>query len=261
MRRPLAVVASSLLLAGCITLPFMPGGWGERSEELYEDVNALSPADRDLIGKWRVVAQFSADGGAGGADQIGKTVKLQERMATDLPGRRCSSATLGMGERLLPDGSRFAMAARGLLSPEGARPTLVLRCGSRPFGEYLVRPDGTLLGRHGDSYLLLARDGAVSARGYSADGPTMDAPRKPQPPVALHLSSEISLEAAKMEWRHLKRRYSMLKALKPKYKALDVPGKGHFVRLYAVGEGGKARWICKELKKKGKYCGIMPVPK
>ena len=254
MRRLLLLVGTTLMLGGCITLPFMQGD-GAVVDEL--PMSALSPVDRALVGKWRVTAQFSSDGGMNGASMIGKVVKIQEQMATDLPGRRCSSATLGMSELMLPDGGRYGAAARGLLSPEGERPLLVVRCGSRSFGDYLVRPDGTLLGRYSDGYVLLSREGGVSMMGSS--GSKMSG--KPRPPVALHLSSEISLEAAKMEWRHLKREYSMLKALKPKYQALDVPGKGHFVRVYAVGEGGKARWICKELKKKGKYCGVMPVPK
>ena len=261
MKRPLAVVATSLLLAGCITLPSFMRGGGEMTDESTMEMGGLAPVDRELVGKWRVIAQFPVDGDRGAMDHVGKMVKVQERMATDLPGRRCSSATLGMSERILPDGGRFGMAAQGLLAPEGRLPMLVLRCGSRPFGEYLVRADGTLLGRHGDDYLLLTRVGGASAEAMSmADEPAPMA-SKPQPPVALHLSSEISLEAAKMEWRNLKREYSMLKALKPKYQALDVPGKGHFVRVYAVGEGGKAKWICKELKKKGRYCGVMAVPK
>ena len=221
----------------------------------------LSPADRGLVGKWRVLALFPSEGGMGDGAMLGKTVKLQEQMATDLPGRRCSSATLGMSELMLPDGGRYGSAARGLLVPEGPRPLLVVRCGSRPFGDYLVRPDGTLLARYSDGYALLGRDDGSVGMMASSGGATMEGARAPQPPVALHLSSEISLEAAKMEWRTLTREYSMLKALEPKFQALDVPGKGHFVRLYGVGEGGKARWICKELKAKGHYCGVMPVPK
>ncbi|GAB6043269.1 hypothetical protein [Endothiovibrio diazotrophicus] len=259
MRRLLPVVVASLLFGGCTSLPFLGGFGGGMEGESMVTMESLSPVDRDLIGHWKVVAQFGNAGEDGDMDMIGKTVRLQEQMATDLPGRRCSSATLGLSELMLPDGGRYGAAARGLLAPEGPRPLLVVRCGSRPFGEYLIRPDGTLLARHGEGYLLLAREGeSMSSTGASMTG---EAPRKPQPPVALHLSSEISPEAAKMEWRSLTRKYSMLKALEPRYQSLDIPGKGHFVRVYGVGEGGKARWICKQLKKKGQYCAVMRVPK
>ena len=251
MRRLLLLAVSTLLLGGCVTLPFMQGD-GSVVDEV--PMSALSPVDRGLIGKWRVSAQFPFDAGMGDNAMIGKVVKLQEQMATDLPGRRCSSATLGMSRLMLPDGGRYGAAARGLLAAEGSAPLLVVRCGSRAFGDYLVRPDGTLLARYADGYALLTRDGGMGMMGGSSSS-------KPRKPVALHLSSEISPEAAKMEWRRLKREFSMLKQLSPKYHSLDVPGKGHFVRVYAIGEGGKARRICKALKKKGQYCGVMPIPK
>ena len=81
----------------------------------------------------------------------------------------------------------------------------------------------------------------------------------PAPGTAVHLASYKGESAAKRGWKILLGDYDELDPLSPLYVAVDVPGKGPIIRLYATG-GDKADLakICAALKAKKVYCALNP---
>jgi hypothetical protein len=81
----------------------------------------------------------------------------------------------------------------------------------------------------------------------------------PAPGTALHLASYKGESAAKRGWKILLGEYDELDPLSPLYVAVDVPGKGSIIRLYATGadEAGLSK-ICTALKAKKVYCALKP---
>jgi len=81
----------------------------------------------------------------------------------------------------------------------------------------------------------------------------------PAPGTAMHLASYKGESAAKRGWKILLGEYDELDPLSPLYVAVDVPGKGAIIRLYATGEdeAGLAK-ICAALQAKKVYCALKP---
>lgn len=81
----------------------------------------------------------------------------------------------------------------------------------------------------------------------------------PAPGTAIHLASYKGESAAKRGWKILLGDYDELDPLSPLYVAVDVPGKGAIIRLYATGEdkAGLSK-ICTALKAKKVYCTLNP---
>lgn len=81
----------------------------------------------------------------------------------------------------------------------------------------------------------------------------------PAPGTAVHLASYKGESAAKRGWKILLGEYDELDPLSPLYVAVDVPGKGPIIRLYATG-GDKAELakICSALKARKVYCALNP---
>jgi hypothetical protein len=77
--------------------------------------------------------------------------------------------------------------------------------------------------------------------------------------TAVHLASYKGESAAKRGWKILLGDYDELDPLSPLYVAVDVPGKGPIIRLYATGgnKAGLAK-ICAALKAKKVYCALNP---
>ncbi|MDY0884173.1 hypothetical protein ACFPL7_01730 [Dongia soli] len=85
--------------------------------------------------------------------------------------------------------------------------------------------------------------------------------RRPPPGTAIHLASYKDIGWARRGWKILSARYRELTPLMPLYVAVDLPGKGHLVRLYGTAPAGGAvdlGGICRELKTAGAYCSLNP---
>jgi len=73
--------------------------------------------------------------------------------------------------------------------------------------------------------------------------------------TAIHLASYREIGSAKRGWQILSSSYKELVPLKPLYVAVDVPGKGHVLRLYGTGTDAAAlKTICTEMHAQGAYC-------
>jgi hypothetical protein len=86
-----------------------------------------------------------------------------------------------------------------------------------------------------------------------------DGSKLPAAGSAIHLASYKGESAAKRGWKILLGEYDELDPLSPLYVAVDVPGKGVIIRLYASGasEADLAK-ICAALKAKKVYCALNP---
>jgi hypothetical protein len=73
--------------------------------------------------------------------------------------------------------------------------------------------------------------------------------------TAIHLASYREIGSAKRGWQILSKSYKELVPLKPLYVAVDLPGKGHILRLYGTGSDATSlKTICREMHEDGAYC-------
>lgn len=73
--------------------------------------------------------------------------------------------------------------------------------------------------------------------------------------TAIHLASYRELGSAERGWQILSKSYKELVPLKPLYVAVDLPGKGHILRLYGTGsDAASLKTICNEMHADGAYC-------
>jgi hypothetical protein len=73
--------------------------------------------------------------------------------------------------------------------------------------------------------------------------------------TAIHLASYREIGSAKRGWQILSKSYKELIPLKPLYVAVDIPGKGHMLRLYGTGtDAASLKTICSEMQAEGAYC-------
>ncbi len=76
----------------------------------------------------------------------------------------------------------------------------------------------------------------------------------PKAAVAAHLASYTHRDRARAGWDLLSRDEDRFRDLSPRVRQVDIPGRGRFYRLYAVGDAAKLRGLCKSLVLRGKYC-------
>ncbi len=72
--------------------------------------------------------------------------------------------------------------------------------------------------------------------------------------VAAHLASYRLRDRARAGWDLLSVDEEGVRDLKPRVRQVDIPGRGRFYRLYAVGDAARLRRLCKSLVLRGKYC-------
>ncbi|HVI88094.1 MAG TPA: hypothetical protein VM659_07315 [Dongiaceae bacterium] len=73
--------------------------------------------------------------------------------------------------------------------------------------------------------------------------------------TAIHLASYREIASAQRGWQILSKSYHELAPLKPLYVAVDLPGKGHVLRLYGTGADARVlKEICHEMQTAGAYC-------
>lgn len=85
--------------------------------------------------------------------------------------------------------------------------------------------------------------------------------QRPVPNTAIHLASYKDIGWARRGWKILSAGYRELAPLTPLYVAVDLPGKGHMVRLYGTATKGSdvnLSGICHQLQKAGAYCSLNP---
>lgn len=78
--------------------------------------------------------------------------------------------------------------------------------------------------------------------------------------VAAHLASYRQRGRARVGWDLLSADEEGLRDLKPRVRQVDIPGRGRFYRLYAVGAAARLRSLCKSLVLRGKYCVLSRQP-
>ncbi len=76
----------------------------------------------------------------------------------------------------------------------------------------------------------------------------------PSGAVAAHLASYKHRDRARVGWDLLSLHEDALRELSPRVRQVDIPGRGRFYRLYAVGDAAKLRGLCQSLVLRGKYC-------
>ncbi len=75
-----------------------------------------------------------------------------------------------------------------------------------------------------------------------------------------HLASFTRRGRARTGWDLLALEIKGLRGLNPRVRQVDIPGRGRYFRLYAVGDAAKLRGLCKSLVRKNKYCVLSRQP-
>lgn len=100
-----------------------------------------------------------------------------------------------------------------------------------------------------------AAEPVVTAAPASGDGGVAVATELPANGTAIHLASYREIGSAQRGWQILTQHYRELLPLKPLYVAVDLPGKGHVLRLYGTGADATAlQEICRAMHTDGAYC-------
>ncbi|HVJ34637.1 MAG TPA: hypothetical protein VND94_16085 [Terriglobia bacterium] len=95
----------------------------------------------------------------------------------------------------------------------------------------------------------------VAAAPASGDGGVAVATELPVNGTAIHLASYREIGSAQRGWQILTQHYRELLPLKPLYVAVDLPGKGHVLRLYGTDADATAlQEICRTMHTDGAYC-------
>lgn len=96
---------------------------------------------------------------------------------------------------------------------------------------------------------------ALSVPAWAEDAATAPAAS----PAAVHIASYKSKATADLGWRVLADHYSGLLYAAPEIREVDLPGKGHFYRLFASGDPDLIKTLCASLKAHKLYCDPHPV--
>ena len=105
---------------------------------------------------------------------------------------------------------------------------------------------------------------ALPAAAFAADSapPELIGPQalaKTGDMASVHLASYRSRDMAEKGWKVLDDHYSGLIYFKPVIREVDLPGKGHFYRLFAEGEPAMIASLCASLKARKLYCDPHPI--
>lgn len=88
---------------------------------------------------------------------------------------------------------------------------------------------------------VLAEDAAPSAPSHEA-----------------HLASYRHKADAERGWKVLTEAYSSILYFHPAIREVDLPGKGHYFRLFASGDQQVMASLCQSMHEKKLYCVMMP---
>jgi hypothetical protein len=102
---------------------------------------------------------------------------------------------------------------------------------------------------------------SAKSTGDKGSGTAAVTTSRPAPGTAIHLASYKDIGWARRGWKILSASYGALAPLTPLYVAVDIPGKGHMVRLYgeaSKGSGINLSKVCHQLQAAGAYCSLNP---
>jgi len=245
-------------------------------------------------GQWVVTDVFGVGPSSPGSDRlVGQMLRLDAAQATDALGRSCSEPLWRASQATEADFLGAPTTAQAF--PELARTVKVLEliCGTESFGGFAEWRDGSLLTRSGPGVLRLERAEAVAARAAAKTMAAVPAPtpehmpehapehasghaaehHHPAEPAAaepaakemakeagpaklVYLASYGSEATAQRGWKTLAAKSPLLAGLQPATTSVDIPGKGHFIRLFAKAEDApQAAKLCAELKGEIADCG------
>lgn len=227
-------------------------------------------------GTWIVTDAFASGSVAdAGSAPRGQSVPMEAGRAGDAAGRVCPSPRYGRDRA--PLASVIGAAAPDWPGMGEKVAILQVECAGKPFATYAVMGDGALLTRYGPWVLRLEHGEKLAAN----PAPMMAEP--PAPPMAVavmppapppaaapaeaapaagprklvYLASYKTEDWAKKGWGILASHSAGLKTSEPVMKAVDLKGKGKFVRLFAAAkDDAAAKAICKELGKTVAECGV-----
>jgi hypothetical protein len=273
---PLLSLGALTLLGGCAApLQPMEGTWHH--------------------GTWIVTDAFASGGVADTASAPrGQPVPMEAGRAGDASGRVCPSPLYAEDRASLA--SVIGASAPDWPSMAEKVPVLLVECLGRLMATYAVMSDGALLTRYG-AWVLRLEHGeklATNPAPMMAEPvappmamtplPAMPPPARVEPPAVakvkppvvarveppaaaaapaashklVYLASYKSEDWARKGWGVLTGHSSSLKEAEPVMKAVEIQGKGTFVRLFASAkDDGAAKLICKELGKAITECGVM----
>lgn len=98
-------------------------------------------------------------------------------------------------------------------------------------------------------------------KGKEGTKPEAKPPGGWKPTPALHLASCLTPEAAAEQWRVLREDLPELRGLEGRYAAVEVPGRGRMIRVYAVGlDAPRLAKICAALQKREQFCKAGDLP-
>jgi len=108
---------------------------------------------------------------------------------------------------------------------------------------------------------------ALSASAWAEDAaPAAATPAPAAAPAAApvklyraHLASYRHQADADRGWKVLTAQYSSILYFKPGTEEIDLPGKGHFIRLFAEGDQNVMETLCKSMHEHKLYCVMFPV--
>ncbi|RAU23098.1 hypothetical protein CU669_02735 [Paramagnetospirillum kuznetsovii] len=230
-------------------------------------------------GTWVVTDSFPAGGVTDmGSSPLGQMVRMDAAMAGDVAGRACPWPSYGDSKGVLGSvvGAITSPLPQSLESPVGV---LEVTCAGQRFATYAVLADGSMLTRHGPWLLRLEHGEKLAARpapmapepsmapeahmapvahmAIAAPAIAMDPPAAPAaPPKLVYLASYKTEAWAKKGWGILAAQSASLKALQPVTHAVDLKGKGKFIRLFApAADEAAGKRICHELGKAISDCG------
>lgn len=75
-----------------------------------------------------------------------------------------------------------------------------------------------------------------------------------------HLASYRHKADAERGWKVLSEAYSSVLYFHPVIREVDLPGKGHFFRLFADGDQVMVESLCRSMHERKLYCVLMPQP-
>ncbi|MET1029183.1 MAG: hypothetical protein ABWY00_18580 [Dongiaceae bacterium] len=110
--------------------------------------------------------------------------------------------------------------------------------------------------------VALAEQPLIEGPTPAAPAPAVTAPAIPTAAMpaagtAIHLASYLDVAAAQRGWEILAASHADLAGLTPLYVPVDLPGKGHFLRLYATGANPATLGdLCRRLQASGAYCAV-----
>jgi hypothetical protein len=248
--------ASLLLLAACAGEP-------EHVEAVAPQVETKAVPERPVPeimevaapgGRWVVTGAFPVGAVADMASAPrGQTIPLDEALAGEpgggicrYPHYRTRTATLGS---LLGggEGVAFARSVTGL----------DVVCDGRILSTFVTMDDGSLHTRYGGWLLRLERAGTAAVAIPALLPPTIALQGAgPVPSHLVYLASYNTEAGAKKGWGVLVAGSPTLARLSPVTRSVTLPGKGHFVRLFAAAhDAAEAQHICTEVKKAVADCG------